>query len=584
MGIGCSTLRQEDPEKNVRLFLTAFQNSLAKSDDEALANFQVKQTREAVITVLDILRNKDPFIVCDAAIASARIMFEQNQVKVEIPTTFRVKELNSDDHQAFTLVLWLTPTENSFQITQLEGEAFYQTFMQIKNSNQWEAAQKLALQERLWIYENARKLEATYDSVIWYTTYDQQNYYYVVEGTWYNFFMNYETREEKNKDVRMGLIDGKGEIIIPMEYDLIGTIAIEHRDLVEVKKDGKLGYYDIKTKQLVVRPMYDLIIPYNRNDVWAVVKKDTTIGWLNQEFQYQVGFPSPRVERWYYDFEFLKQNIRIAAINTNFCEIPSPPYAGNGIVVPPSYLTKYGIFDEIEGGISTTSVPMNAWTEYKEITGSFFEVVTENISAVVTSIRERYLEGREEFYDRNSILFVNHQHDTLGTSIIPGQVASLRQIDSTLLEVKTPEDQWFWEYQVSDEFGLLHHNYFVITASGSVQQLTSNRIFPQTEFVKLDSTYLTGKFTVYNESTEQQDPTTFLSINTITYMRDEILASYGYQFPESEKLEHFKNNGSWYKPQYSSLEEFESSITEIDKHNLAFLNKILELLQSPTPA
>jgi hypothetical protein len=85
MGMGCSMLRQEDPEKKVRLFLTAFQNSLAKSDDEALANFQVKQTREAIITVLDILRNKDPFIVCDAAIASARIMFEQNQVKVEIP-------------------------------------------------------------------------------------------------------------------------------------------------------------------------------------------------------------------------------------------------------------------------------------------------------------------------------------------------------------------------------------------------------------------------------------------------------------------------------------------------------------------
>jgi hypothetical protein len=269
-------------------------------------------------------------------------------------------------------VLWLTPTENSFQITQLDGEAFYQTFMQIKNSNQWEAAQKLALQERLWIYENARRLEDSYDSVIWYTTYDQQNYFYVVEGKWYNFFVNYETRNEKNRDVRMGLVNGNGEIIIPIEYDLIGTIAMEHRDLVEVKKDGKLGYYDIETKQLVVQPIYDLIIPYNREAVWAIVKKDTTIGWLNREFQFQAGFPSPRVERWYTDFEFLKQNIRLDASNTKFCEIPSPQYAGNGIVVPPSYLTKYGIFDEIEGGISTTSVPMNAWTDYKEITGSIF--------------------------------------------------------------------------------------------------------------------------------------------------------------------------------------------------------------------
>ena len=246
----CSTLRQEDPEKTVRIFLAAFQNDLPKSDDEVLANFHVRQTREAVVSVLDILRNKDPFIVCDAAMSNARITIEQQLVKVEIPTTFRVKELDSKETETFTLVLWLTPIENSFQITQLDGESFYQTFLKIKNSNQWEAQQKLALQERLWIYENARKLEDTYDSVIWYATYKEENYFYVVDGNWDNYFFNDDTRDQKNVNVRMGLVNGKGEIIIPVEYDLIGTIAFEKGDLVEVFKAGKSGYFNVLTRQL----------------------------------------------------------------------------------------------------------------------------------------------------------------------------------------------------------------------------------------------------------------------------------------------------------------------------------------------
>jgi len=584
IAMACSTLRQEDPEKNVRIFLSSFQEQLKESDDVVLANFHVKQTREAVVSVLDILRNKDPFIVCDIAMASARITFGQDLVKVEIPTTFRVKELDSKETESFNLVLWLTPTEESYEITQLEGETFYQTFLKIKNSNQWEAEQKLALQERLWIYESARKLEATYDTVIWYTTYGEENYYYVVNGEWNNYFLEYDTRDLKNTNVLMGLVNGKGEIIIPIEYNLIGTIGFEKRDLVEVSKDGRSGYFDIKTKQLVVEPVFDLIIPYNRENVWAIVKQDSTFGWLNRDFKYESGFPSPQAERWFNNFEFLKRNIRLAAGNTAFCEIPAPKFTGNGIIIPTSYLSKYAIFDEIEGGISTTSVPINGWTEYKETTGSFFETVTRNISAVVTSIRERYLEGREEFYDSNAILFVNNQHDTLCISFLSGTEVSLNPIDSTLLEVRTPHDYWFGENEASEETNLYHHSYFTIANTGSVVQLSSDRLFPQTQFVKLDSSYLTGKFMVYNRTLEKEESTTFLSATTITFMRDEILASYGYTFPEKEKIEHFGRIGNWYNPKYTTLEEFEERMTDIDKYNLSFLNKILEVLRPPTPA
>jgi hypothetical protein len=63
-------------------------------------------------------------------------------------------------------------------------------------------------------------------------------------------------------------------------------------------------------------------------------------------------------------------------------------------------------------------------------------------------------------------------------------------------------------------------------------------------------------------------------------MRDEILAAYGYQFPAPERVEQFKNNSNWYTPQHTSLAEVTTTMTEIDRHNLEFLNKILSLLQA----
>lgn len=577
----CSVLRKEDPEKNVKGFLAEFQEALTKSDEEILAYFRAKQTREAILSVINILQNQDPFIVCDAAFANANITFQNDQVKVEIPMTFRVRDLPSNDKESFTFEIWLTAKDRTFNITQLDGEGLYQVFARIKNRNEWEADRKLALQERLWIYENARELEERFDSVIWYSTYNSQNYFYVVDGTWNNYFLDYESRHLRNEGVQMGLVDSKGDTIVPVAYDLIGSIGFEDENLVEVILDGKVGYFDVAKKQVLVEPGYDLIIPYGRDHVWAIAKQDSTYGWLDGQFSYHEGFPSAHVEEWVKKFEFLKQNIRLKPDMHTFCEIPLPEQTGNGIIVPPSYLTKHGIFDEIEGNISTTKVPVNGWTDYKETTGSFLESITESIRAVVTSIRERYLDGREEFYNSSTLVFVNDSMDTLHVATISGQEVSMRPIDSTLLEVRTPHDFWFGEYEAGDETNLYQHTYFSIVGDNEIIQLKSNRLYPQTQFVMLDSSYLTGNFLVYSSITQKEESTTFLSARTITFMRDEILASYGYTFREKEKIKHFQDIAPWYMPRFSKVEEFQKDMTAIDFYNLRFLNKILELIEKP---
>jgi hypothetical protein len=579
----CSILRREDPEKNVRAFLSTFQSNLTKSDDEILASFRIKQSREATLSIISILQNKDPFIVCEYSLANLQISIEAEKVVVEIPTRFRVKELSSKDTASVALVMWLTRSEDSFTITQVNGEDFYQAFQKLKNSNEWEAEQKLALQDRMWIYENAKDLESKFDSVIWYTTYKNQNYFYVVKGNWQNYFLNYNTRTQKNTNAQMGLADSKGELIIPIEYELIGTLGFERTDLVEVTKNGKYGYFNIEKKQLAVEPVFDLIIPYGRENAWAVVKKDSTYGWIDQQYKYTAGFASKRMEEWFTNFEFLKQSITLKSGNYLFCEIPNPDYAGNGIIIPPAYFSSNGLFDEIESGIITTKVPVNAWTEYKETTGSFMKRITQGLRAVVTTIRERYLEGREEFYTRSTVVFVDDKLNPLGSGIISGQEVSMHPIDSSLLEVRTPNEYWFMQEDVCEETNLFRHTYFSIAANQQVSELQSKRFYAQTQFVKLDSSYLIGKFLVYSVASQKEEQTTFLSEKTITYMRDEILASYGYKPANTEEY-YFHYLVDKDAVRYSTLEAFESSMTEIDKHNVAFLNKVLELLKQASPA
>lgn len=580
VSLSCSILKTGDSEKEIRVFLQEFQTGLVRSDDEILSQFNVKQSREAVLSVINILRNKDPFIVCDADIANARITIGSEMIKVEIPTTFRVEALQTNDTAAVTLVIWLAPKDKSYRITQVDGEEFYQAFTRINNSTQWEAAEKLAIAERSQIYDNARALEASYDSVIWYTTVGTNTYFYVVQGTWNNYFLDYNSIHLKNTGVSMGLVDAKGEVIIPLEYDLIGSIGFERSDLVEVTKDGKVGYFNIATKQLVT-PMFDLIIPYDRENAFALVKNDSTYGWIDNRFNYSTGFVSERMKQWLTNFEFLRQSITLQPDRYNFCEIPAREHVGNGIIAPPSYLSKYGIFDEIEGGISTTSFPMNGWTEYIEISDSFLETVTDNLRAVVTTIRERYLEAREEFYTSSSLLFVNNTYDTLGAASISGEQVSMHPIDSTLIEVRTPQDYWFMEYDASEENNLYHHEYFAISPEGRITKLKCDRLFAQTQFVKLDSSYLTGEFTVYND---QNDERTFLSEKTITFMRDEILASYGYRFPTEERDNAFSHLRKPDEQRYTTLEEVEPQMSDIDKRNLAFLNAVLSRFPKPSPA
>lgn len=575
----CSVVKKEDPEKKVRAFLFSFQTSLSGADQQILKHFHVRQSPDAILSVIRILQNSEKYVKCTAKFSEADVAIVEKDILVTIPATFTVTGLDDATSESTILQFWLQPEGKTYSITQLKGEVFFSKFTSLKNRNQWEFEQEEAVAFRLPIYAKAKELEAKFDTVIFYATYNHLNYFYVAEGDWTNYFLDNRTSHLENTDIKMGLADSDGNIIIPLEYDLIGTIGFEKPDLVEVTKDGKFGYFDLATKSLVIQPLYDIIIPVASDSTFAVVRQDTTFGWFTADYKFRQGFPSKKVGDWVQNFSYLKKNLRLASELQSLCEIPLQDYLGSGIAMPPSYLVKAGIFEEMEDGIATTPVPLNAYTEYKETEGSMLQRISHGFNAFVTLIRTRYLDGREEFYDRNQIVFFNDRLDTLGTAQINSREFSIRAIDSTLLEAKTNHDFWFLEEDVCEETNLYKYTYFSFDQDGSFKELKSNRLFPETQFVKLDNSYITGNFLVYNREREAEEPTTKLSLKTLISMKNEILADNGYIFHGADTTDQYHARAQRYTQRYEDIADVMEQLSDIDRHNVKFLEDAINSLQ-----
>jgi hypothetical protein len=583
----CSILKKDDGDKDIRSFITSFQKSLTLPDEEILKQFEAKQSKEAILSVIKILQNKkNEFISCTLAYDDAKITRSESGIKIDVDATFKsvnlpanANEYNERSKLTFWIEPWNEDESKSFVITKFEGEELYKSFADIRNDMTYAVDRELAMKERLPIYALAKDLEAKFDTVIWYAIYNDKKYFYVVGGTWENYFTDYKEKRKIRENV-MGLIDESGNVVIPQAYELIGTIGFDLPMIVEVKKNGKVGYFNIETKQEIVEPSHDMIIPYNKDGAFAIVKNDSTYGWLDTKYEYHEGFPSSNAQQWVDRFYFIPSNLSLKSGNQAFCEIPLEGQAGYGIVMPPTYLVRMGIFNEIEGGITTTKVPMNGWTEYKETEGTWVENISDKMSALITTIKSRYIEGREDFYENNRIVFIDSKHDTLGTTNVDYDKAmTVKRIADDLLEIKT-SDPYYFEDGYMDDYNIPIYSYYKLGESNSVISVKTSRNFTPSAFVKLDSTYLSGEF-YHNDETGNETTVKFLTASSLKYIRNEILAGYGYIFPDEETKNQFSSEK--YKPRYEKVEDFEDQLTEVDKHNLAFLEKMIKLMEEQKP-
>ena len=572
----CSTLKKNDSDKDIRLFLGSFESNLKLTDNEILKQFEVRQSREAVLSAVHVLQNKESeYILCTMAYLDATIERTTDSIKVQIPAAFTTRNIEHDDtHAESILTLWLKENQHGYTIVKLGGEKFYQDFMALKGSISWSTDRLEALKNREVIYTKAREIQKQYDSVVWYATYLSKNYFYVINGRWKSERGNYSDLLTQKDEYKMGLVDEAGTVIIPVEYELIGTPGFAKPQWVEVTKDGKTGYFNLETRKLTIEPAYDMIIPYEKAEVYAITRTDSTYGWIDNEYQYHEGFHSPEVEQWVKTFQFLSAELTIESGKQALCEIPNSDYTGWCIAIPPSYYVKTGLFNAIETDITSWDMPEGGSIGDIKTKGTLFEKITDGISALITTVEENYVMGRESFYAFNRLAFVSPNHTLLNITELPGErIIRIKRLEDNLIEIKT-QPQTYDMPDYSGEYELPKYTYFLIDGNKVIEQ-KSLRTHNFVEFAKLDSSYITGTFNYWDPETETKKEVSALPREILEYMRNEIFAGYGFKFTDSLNIARFEN----YPNDIADIDEIRGALTGIDQHNVEFLERMMDLME-----
>lgn len=586
----CSSLRQNDPNEKVMSFINDFRSNLSATEDVIKAQFQVSAvanvSEEGIMRAIRIMQNADQAkdsITCVINFDAPAITQESGDIRVDFTAQFTSVDPNNILQKEAQFTLWLSNIQGRLVITNIDAMSFYNGYQGAVFELQTMKYRERDLASRKIFFDQARMLQQTYDTVIWYTQYNDSIYYYVVNGEWQNFFM--VDNGERSTSAKMGLVSESGRVIVPPAYDLVGTISFETENVVEVKKDDLVGHFAMDGKE-IAPAVYEWIIPYVQDGVYALVKKDSEIGWLDNSYVHHAGFPSDEAKKYIDEFGYLGKNIEISYTTMPTAEVIDVNYMGRGIVVPPTYFVQAGVLNEIISDIYTGENSFG-WggIEKIETEGSMFEKISDKFSALLVMLNDHYLEGREGFYQRTNLTFVDDQHQLTTSFTMPSGKISFNRIDSMLMEVRLSREGESNRYEgemEDDQWDVPFYQYFRIE-NGSVTQLKSRRSFRFTEFVRIDSSYLEGTFHIWEEESGTVKTQDFPFTQSLEWMRNEILADYGYDFADPETKKHFSYY-EWYKPTHSSYGDIYGLMSETDLHNLQFLEKIIGTLDVKQPS
>lgn len=567
---GCSILKQ-DPEQKVKDFLATFQHDLDYPDSVVLQHFDTKQSKESIVSAIRVLKNEESqFVYCKVDFTQANIEFGPDSIKVVVQTEFLVDTLGVTSNTPVPITMWLVSTRNKLSIVKLDAIDFYNNFLSTKDDVEWQVNEQEIMAQYQAKLDIAQILKAKFDTVVYMTDYNDKTYFYVANGPW---------DEEDTYQNKMGIVDTGGNTIIEPEFSFIGNPGLLGGNMVEVNLHGYVGVYTMDGKKLV-EPEYNWIMPLFSDGAFAIVKQDTVIGYLDKHFTFYVGFPSKEAEDHYKKFEFLSDLGSIEYTTKTLLEKPHKDVFGSGVLYTPAYLAATGIFKNKYDGLTMSDNSYRAYTQKVEANNTFLASITNKINAIITTLSYNYLEGRQQFYEESEISFVDADGQFVLSGIrLSSADVSYQLIDSTLLEVRAAYEPGDWDVPYDEDYidvGLPDYQYFRIE-DGTLVPLTSERTYSFTEFVAIDSSYLSGSFTRMNPDIGDVETNNFLSVQTLERMRNEILAHNGYAFAD-QALHDYYAEYKWYRPENGNIDQVIVGMSEIDRKNVEFLERMIGAL------
>jgi hypothetical protein len=141
---------------------------------------------------------------------------------------------------------------------------------------------------------------------------------------------------------------------------------------------------------------------------------------------------------------------------------------------------------------------------------------------------------------------------------------NFRPINNTLFEFKTTS--YLDKYEIME--GPFYH--YLQIRNGELVALPDKRIFNCTAYVKMDDSYLTSCYIVDDKVINH------LTVDMLQTMKNEIFASYGYQFKNKKWTDEFY--GRYGEGKNINVDD---SLTVIDKYNINWINNKLKQMQKP---
>ncbi len=564
------TILKSSPEDGARELLVKFQQKIYSdtSNTAVLELFKTGQSRESILSAVRVLRDGEyPSVHCLAGFSEALVFVDSTGTRIEVPVTFNVDTLTVQSSRPSSFTLWIESTNGDYYISRLGAEQFYNDFLSIKNDVSWVLDEQEVLAHHQRYFRTSQRLHEKFDSVVWVATYDDEDYYYVASRGW---------ELGKFGEGMMGVVDSTGKEVIPIGYFQIGNPGIVEEYIVETRSIQGYGYYDLKGRKELIPAQYLWLIPYFKDGIAALAEQpDGQIGWFDMSYRFKEGFPNADVEKEYKTLAYIPESMEVKFENYTLMEPPTEANFGSGTFITPSYLLDAGIFEANYQNLSMDGTSYRAYIDAVEESHSFLETVGEKFSAFVTTLKTRYLEGRQEFYIDNTVSILDAEGNLSASVHVSSAEVSFRKLNENLIEMKSPFEAQGEEFFYGNAFDidLPQYEYFSLE-DGQLTRLESNRFYPFTKFVKLDSSYLQGNFTCLNPATEEVDTQDFVPTHILQDMRNEIFASYGYIFDDPATQERFSIQKN-YQGSFNSIDQILPLLSEIDRHNVEFLDKIL---------
>lgn len=410
----------------------------------------------------------------------------------------------------------------------------------------------------------------------------------------------YTTDGKLDKNVRYGLVDGKGKELLAMRFEKISNPGFVCKDMVEFKEAGKYGLYNYMTNEMIPAK-YDVIYPskimeyiaigdvggklykiYKDGTQKALKKDENAPNYFNLLKDFRFNYSSSFFAWWYETFEFDYMN-------------DERDYASESVtVIPPSYMDQLQIYPAImtslfavEDTLDITPVKqVKRNDDITALTTNVFAIVaesrgyTESRTNLITLNKKNRVQRSIEVYQDNEYMYADANNLAK---------PSLKFLNDSIVEVKN-----FKYVEKKDAYNPYTYRtiyeYYSIKPDGKIETIGVGN-YPMISATELSRNHFKGCFIYYltEEEKEQEGYNTeeyeydmiyqcsdHLSAANLEFMMNELYARKGMKFNDPELHDYF-SQFTWYKPKFKSVD---SKLTDIEKKNIATIKRLLKDVKS----